>query len=193
MSTVQKTYIFIEILYNYFSDMIRRIFLAVIAHLSFISFHSRLVNSLLYRNGAIKRKMHSDSWRSHMLYGLFYDHTSKFRLFSIVGWHAIQKQERGSLKWRNVIRTFVAYRFSIDDYESYWRTAANRIFCRVYILSGRSKYIFFLYWHLVYITGKEKFKDKMKNARDIDNIWYMNYILNINSRLDLKDVSKLQF
>lgn len=49
-------------------------------------------NSLLYHNGAIKQKMHSDSWQSYMLYGLFYDRTLKFCLFGIIGWYSLQKQ-----------------------------------------------------------------------------------------------------
>lgn len=89
-----------------------------------------------------------------------------------------RSRTRGPLKRRNVIRTSFAYRFSIDDYESYWRTAANRIFLpNIHIVWSIKVYLLSILKSHVYDNGYKTFNSKTN--KKFSKYWYdiyMNYI-----------------
>lgn len=75
-------------------------------------------------------------------------------------------------------KNLVAYRFSMNDYGSYWHAAVNRVFCTcmyvcVCIVRSRSKRISFPYWILTTTgTTRRRLDDKttaMRGAWNIDN------------------------
>lgn len=74
----------------------------------------------------------------------------------------------------NRYKNLIAYRFSINDYGSYWHAA---VFCRAYIyiyniVRSRSKRISFPYWVLATTGATRRFDDKttaIRGAWNIDN------------------------